>query len=103
MSQELIFYAQNNLGYFKELESGSYGTLVKIFQSIIEIVAKSEEIVSKIKSFAPKYDFDDKSPGNGYRSFDFMYTKAVKKTTKLCQTVQAKRESFFFRKSFYEK
>lgn len=76
---------------------------VNISKSMVETLIKLEPLVNEIRSFAGKYDLDELTPGNGYRSFIFTIEKAFEKSLNVCKKVHQSRESFFFRKKFYQK
>lgn len=105
MSSELVQVAHDNLEYFKKakFKNRTYHEFCKLFESLIKTVAKIHLLINNIKSFAPDYDLDKMSPGNGYRSFIDVYESAVDRTLKLCFRVKESRESIFFRKTHYEK
>lgn len=105
MSGELVQIALENLEFFKKAKARNkkFHEFCKIFEALIETVIKLQLLVKNIEDFAPDYDFDKLTPGNGYRSFIDVYDSAIKRTVKLCIRVEEKRESFFFRKTFYEK
>lgn len=101
MNEDLTCILQDNKKYFYSNKNGFKFT--KILNSIIETLIKLEPLVNDIRSFAGKYDFDERTPGNGYRSFVLVVDTAVKKTLIVCRQVQKKRRNFFFRRRFYEK
>ena len=103
MSGELVQIALENLGFYKKAKNRKFGEFCKAFEALINAVAKLHLLVKDIEGFAPDYDFDKMSPGNGYRSFIDVYDLAVKRTVKLCVCVKKNRESIFFRRNFYEK
>lgn len=101
-SLELLKVARSNLGFVEKFDKQSESSIVS-YKLLIEIVSKSNPIFKKIDAFAPQYDFDETSPGNGYRSFVYVYEKAVERTLNLCEIIQEKRSGFFYRKCYYEK
>lgn len=103
MLRDLLKVAKENFDHFSANESAAGLRFRAIFKEIVEVVTKDEPVVEQIKTFAPSYDFDESSPGNGYRGFVFVYDAAVAKTLQLSVDIQTKRESFFFRSKFYEK
>jgi hormone-sensitive lipase len=103
MSEHLIKVAQDNCDYFNENNSAIDRCFSELFSVIIEVVAKADLDVEQIKAFAPLYDFDEKTPGNGYRSFVFVYDSALEKTLQLSKEIKVKRGSIFFRSRHYRK
>lgn len=103
MSQVIISTAQRNLDHFKLIKTQSSEEFVKIFGSIIDEVKVIDQIEEEIKAFAPKYDFDENSPGNGYRTFIYVYEKALIRTLNLCLEVRDTKSNRFFAKTYFEK
>ena len=91
ISDNWQFYLKVNVG-FSEL-----------FQIFNETLKKLDPIKSEIEGFAGDYDLDDASPGNGYRSFIYIFDSAVKSATKICDYVKDNRGGVFFRRKLYEK
>lgn len=48
-----------------------------------------------------KYDFDEQTPGNGYRSFVVVVDASLEHAVQLCRHISLSRDSFIFRKGFY--
>lgn len=105
MTAELVHIALDNLEFFKKAKARNKNSheLCKVFETLIATIARVHLLVKNIETFASDYDFDKMSPGNGYRSFIDLFASAVKRTMKLCARIQKSRESFFFRRAFYEK
>lgn len=97
MSDQLITLCRNNENYFRG------DSLQRSFLTLVEFLEKSGPVLKEIDSFASDYDFDEKTPGNGFRSFIHVFDSAVIYTEKICSDVKEKREKFFFRKLVFEK
>lgn len=54
------------------------------------------KLVEEIRQFAPEYDFDDKTPFNGYRSFVEIFESAIKEIVNILQQITIKKEKFLF-------
>lgn len=99
MSNEGLFaVAQDNLDFFRAIERSCYNDFVQIFESIVNNLGVIDKIANEVKTFAPEFDFDESSPGNGYRTFLYFYEKCLHRLLKICSKVQAKRQSIFFSK-----
>lgn len=98
MRDQLISLCRNNENYFRGDIS-----LQRHFSKVIEFLEKSGSVLKEIESFAGEYDFDEKTPGNGFRSFIHVFNSAVVYTEKVCNDVKEKREKFFLRKILLEK
>lgn len=103
MTADLSEIVLNNLEYFQRAEVKSGQRLHQLFQHLSEVLEKIKPIITKFELFVKDYDFNDATPGNGYRSFLFVLDSAVKCSLRNCVNVKENREKFFFRKSFYEK
>lgn len=101
LSLKLIKVADDNLEFFKNDKNGK--RFFEIFRSLIDVLAQIVPVVKEIESFASVYDFDESTPGNGYRSFVYLFESAVEKSLQICDHVKSKRESILFRKSHNEK
>lgn len=97
MYDRLITLCRNNENCFRE------ESLKANFRVIAEFLEKSGPLLKEIESFASEYDLDEKTPGNGYRSFLQVFNSAVVYTEKFCIEVKEKKEKFFFRRVLYEK
>lgn len=69
------------------------------FTKIAENLLRSKPILDKIELFAPDFDFDENTPGNGYRSFIFIFNAALKYTENTCKYIDDNRGKFLFRQS----
>lgn len=49
------------------------------------------------------YDFDESTPGNGYRSFVVFVQACFKHALELCNYVAVNKDSIIFRKGIYVK
>lgn len=101
--EELIKMCASNDEYYRNDQS-SVG--VKIHSAFAKVKHELESLVPVIKqieNFAGIYDFDEKTPGNGYRSFVYIFKCAVIHTEKTCTFITENRASLLFRKSLYMK
>lgn len=103
MCKQLINLCIINEEYFSADTTELGVNFATSFKKIAKFLNKSESVLREIESFAGEYDYDEKTPGNGYRSFILVFTDAVQYTEKVCKSITEKRGSFFFRKSFYAK
>lgn len=101
MSGVIAKIASDNCEFYRTQKDST--RFVNTFQALIEIEEKLAPVIIEIEGFAADYDFDEHTHGNGYRSFTYVCQSAVRRTVNLCTSVQDGRESFFFRRGFYEK
>ncbi|KDR22472.1 hormone-sensitive lipase isoform X2 [Zootermopsis nevadensis] len=91
----------NNAQFFQQDESESGQRLNAGFLALIDQVDMIIPMVDDVRKIAPLYDFDEGTPGNGYRSFVSVIDKCVQHGVKLSRLVCDSRDSFLFRKTFY--
>lgn len=92
-----------NIEYFRNDTSDTAKSLVIELRGIYEVLIKSEPLVNQVSGFFHEYDFDEHTPGNGYRSFVSMYEDAIKYCLKYTKDIQNRRRRLFFRKKTAEK
>jgi hormone-sensitive lipase len=100
---EVIRMCASNIEYYQQDKSFVGTRMQQNFEKLREFLDKSVPVVKEIESFAHKYDYDEKTPGNGYRSFVHIFESAVKYSQKHCQYITDNRASLLFRKSLYQK
>lgn len=99
MSDHLINLCNNNREYFSKDKSENGIKLHASLSKIVELLGKFPPLAKEIQSFAGDYDFDENTPGNGYRSFLFIFNAAIKYTENACKYIAENRGKFLFRKS----
>lgn len=89
-----------NIDYFDtNHEHNSLNLSLRALKTMIGRFIQIEEI----KKSAHEYDFDEKTPGNGYWSILYTFDAAVIETTSVCTNVQLNREKLFFNAGSYTK
>ncbi|XP_063977134.1 hormone-sensitive lipase [Diachasmimorpha longicaudata] len=68
---------------------------------VLDIVKELRPLCEEIAAIAPQYDFDENTPGNGYRSFISLVDKSILHCEGICQQIYNLRESVLFRKTNY--
>lgn len=66
---------------------------------ILEQLDELQPLYNEIAKFASHFDFDEKTPGNGYRSFLLIVDKCIALSERVCQRMYRQRNSVFFRRS----
>ncbi len=94
---------KNNVEYFSTDDTENGLRLHGAFVSLIDHLAVARNYVTDIKEFAHEYDFDEKTPGNGYRSFLLVVRSCISHSLKLSSFVMQNRSSLLFRKAMYMK
>lgn len=100
---ELISMCVSNVDFYRDDKTFVGVKMLTSFQKVLEMLEKSVPVIKKIESFAGEYDFDAMTPGNGYRSFVFIFHSAVKHAEKICKYIADNRGNLLFRKSVYMK
>lgn len=103
MYNQLMKVCENNREHFNKEKVQHGNKLSENFSRIQVCLKKAELLIKDIESFAGEYDFDEKTPGNGYRSFIFIFDAAVKHVEKISNYVLENRGKLLFRKSTYTK
>lgn len=93
----------NNLIYFQSDESESGLRIHGAFVGLIDHIDFAKPLIAEIEQFAGEYDFDEATPGNGYRSFLYVFNSALNHTLKVSKYVTENRGSLLFRKNIYMK
>lgn len=73
------------------------------FTGIIDHVEVARKLIDEIQSFVHEYDFDEHTPGNGYRSFIKATRQCVEHSVKVSKHIAQNRTFIWFRKNMYMK
>lgn len=93
----------NNIDYYKSDESMNGLKIHAAFLGIVDCIEEGRPLVEEVESFCQQYDFDDVTPGNGYRSFVKIFDSAISHTLKIVKYITESRSSLLFRKTTYTK
>lgn len=78
----------------------------RMYISLLAIKDRIEEIwptVTNVRELVPKYDFDENTSGNGFRSFVIVFDSAVDYAIELNKKIAAKKDSILFIKNYVAK
>ncbi|XP_023945668.2 hormone-sensitive lipase isoform X2 [Bicyclus anynana] len=103
MYEALKDSCQNNATYFQPDDSENGQRLYQGFMTLIDHIDTVWPLVDHVRKVAPLYDFDAKSPGNGYRSFVSVVDSCVLHGLKLSRQVCTGRDALLFRKGYFVK
>ncbi|CAH0727126.1 unnamed protein product, partial [Brenthis ino] len=103
MYEALKDSCQNNATYFQPDDSENGQRLYQGFMTLIDHIDTVWPLVDHVRKVAPLYDFDIKSPGNGYRSFVSVVDSCVLHGLKLSRQVCTGRDALLFRKGYFVK
>ncbi|XP_005185270.2 hormone-sensitive lipase [Musca domestica] len=68
-----------------------------------DFIIMADNLVRQVQSFASTYDFDENTPGNGYRSFISVVDSCIEYGLGICKNLSVARSTMFFRKKTYVK
>lgn len=93
----------NNIEFFKNDDSINGLKLHGALLGIIDNLDEARPLMVEIGKFCSLYDYDEQTPGNGYRSFLKVCDCAIKHTMKIVKYVTENRSRLLFRKNAYTK
>lgn len=100
---ELLEICQNNRQYFESDASDMGQRFFDQFEQMIIRITAARLNVSEFYEFVHEYDFDDVTPGNGYRSLVKAMHAAIDHCTNICTYIAKNRGYYLFRRSVYIK
>lgn len=93
----------SNADFFSKDRSENGQRLYISFLAIIDAIEALYPKVVDIGKRAEEFDFDENTPGNGYRSYINVFSIAVKYAIDLSQKIMWRRSSLLFRKTVLTK
>ncbi|XP_011180819.2 hormone-sensitive lipase [Zeugodacus cucurbitae] len=100
---QLLEQCAEHANHFREDHSEKGQRLYGAFVAWQDFIRLANKLVLQIDAFAYKYDFDEHTPGNGYRSFIAVTNAAITYGQNICKNLHATRATMFFRKKYYMK
>lgn len=100
---ELDGICHDNRQYFECDDSEMGQRFYQQFECIINHIAAARKYVTEFNSFMHEYDFDHRTPGNGYRSLVKAMHAAINYCLKICNYIAKNRRYLLFRRSVYIK
>ncbi|TMW54108.1 hypothetical protein DOY81_000784 [Sarcophaga bullata] len=101
--RELLLACQEQASYFKDDATERGQRLQAALVAWQDFIILSDDLVHQVEAFAGQYDFDEHTPGNGYRSFVAVTNSCVEYGLTLCKNLLSARSTMFFRKKSYMK
>lgn len=95
--------SENNAKFFNKDTSENGQRMNLALLSIKDNIDSSWPVIEELRELAVHYDFDEHTPGNGYRTFIYIYNLAVKLAIQINRKVLLKRDGVLFRKAYYTK
>ncbi|XP_038065915.1 hormone-sensitive lipase-like [Patiria miniata] len=91
----------NNIEHYQKSKSSSGEKFFTVFCLIEEESDAVRPAVETLASIAPRFDFDERTPGNGYRSLISVVECSVEKLIQISRYVAVNRDSLLFRAGHY--
>lgn len=90
-----------NCEYFSTHNDDNGVRLSAALGVVPEYLNELRALYKEIAKFAPSYDFDENTAGNGYRSFLVLVDKCVLYCGTVCRQIYLQRDSLLFRKAHH--
>lgn len=90
-----------NNDYFSSHQDENSLRISTALITILNTLGELRPLYKEISEIAPNYDFDETTPGNGYRSFLYLIDKSILHTGEICRQVYIQKDSVLFRKTHY--
>ncbi|XP_034950037.1 hormone-sensitive lipase [Chelonus insularis] len=93
--------ANGNCYYFSTHQDENGLRIYSASNVILDILKEIRPLYKEISHIAPQFDFNENTPGNGYRSFLSLTDKCILHSIEICQQISSYKTSVLFRKSHY--
>lgn len=103
MYDALVDICQNNIKYFECDDSEMGQRFLCAFRGIVDHTAIARRYVTEVSAVMHEYDFDEKTPANGYRSYVKAMQACINHCVKICKYIAQNRSYLLFRKTMYMK
>lgn len=94
---------EDNVKFFETEDNECGQRYHGALSGIIDHVEVARKLAAEVLSFAPEYDFDEHTPGNGYRSFVKCTRLCVEHSLRVGKHIAQNRTFIWFRKNMYMK
>uniref|UniRef100_A0A1I8PMQ6 Hormone-sensitive lipase n=1 Tax=Stomoxys calcitrans TaxID=35570 RepID=A0A1I8PMQ6_STOCA len=101
--RELLLVCQEQALHFKDDVTEKGQRLQAALVVWQDFIIMSDGLVRQIETFASNYDFDESTPGNGYRSFISVADSCIDYGLTICKNLSNSKSTLFFRKKSYMK
>lgn len=92
-----------NIDYFTSHQDENGVRIKAALLAILDHLDQAQPLYRDITKFAPHFDFDKETPGNGYRSFLLLMDRCVMHSVQICREMYNQKDSMMFRKSHHMK
>lgn len=90
-----------NKDYFSTHQDENGSRIKAGLLAILDHLEKMQPVYKEISRIAPMFDFDEQTPGNGYRSFLVLVDRCIMHSGSVCRQMYCQKDTFLFRKSYY--
>ncbi|KAF1747828.1 hypothetical protein GCK72_024294 [Caenorhabditis remanei] len=99
----IVQLCSDNATHFEKLaQSGGYNERMPVVQTVLQTAIETlKGNIKKLQEVAPKYDYDEKTPGNGYRSLICICDTTLLHVVSLQKAVYEQRGYLIFRISHF--
>lgn len=91
---------QANAEYFMNHQDENGVRIRAAHMAMLDHLEQLQPLYKEISRVAPMFDFDEQTPGNGYRSFLVLIDKCIVYSRSVCHHIYCQKDSMFFRKSY---
>lgn len=92
-----------NIEYFTSHQDENGVRIKAALLAILDHLDQALPLYKDITKFAPHFDFDKETPGNGYRSFLLLMDRCIMHSVQICREMYSQKDSMMFRKNHHMK
>ncbi|KAJ8687129.1 hypothetical protein QAD02_022923 [Eretmocerus hayati] len=93
----------SNLEHFSTHQDENSSKIKSALTLVLDTLETLKSDYEELSRIAPLFDFDENTPGNGYRSFLLLVDKAIELLASACQELHSQKNSVLFRKTYHMK
>lgn len=90
-----------NVDYFAYHQDDNGVRIKAALHAILDHLDHLRPLYREIAKFAPHFDYDEETPGNGYRSFLLLIDKCIVHCGMVCRQMYCQKDSLLSRKTYY--
>lgn len=92
-----------NVEYFASHQDENGVRIKAALLAILDHLDQLRPLYREITKFAADFDYDDETPGNGYRSFLLLIDKCIMHSGTICRQMYYQKDSLISRKSHHKR
>ncbi|OXU23851.1 hypothetical protein TSAR_010329 [Trichomalopsis sarcophagae] len=94
-------FCKANMEHFASHQDEGGLRIKGALQVLLDTLDNLRMVYAEISRFAPLFDFDENTPGNGYRSFLILVDRCIVYTGFACKDMLSQKDSVLFRKTHH--